>query len=63
MYLINHSLNMAIKLPLVSPIIIPNIFQASTTNELKSILRHAEACKSIPESRGRFVLPSLTGSL
>ena len=55
MYLINHSLNMAIKLPFASPIIVPNLFQASVTNGIESILRHAEACKSIPESGGRCV--------
>jgi len=59
MHLINHSLNMAIKLPFASPIIVPNVFQVRTTNEIESILRHADACKLVPESRGRapnFVL-------
>jgi len=55
MHLINHSLNMAIKLPFAPPIIVPNVFQASITNGIESILRHAEACKSVPESRGRSV--------
>ena len=35
---------MAINLPLASPITVPNVFQACTT-EIESILRHAEACK------------------
>jgi hypothetical protein len=59
MYLVNHSLNMALKLPFAPPIIVPNVFRASTTNGIESILRHADACRSIPESGGRapnFVL-------